>query len=86
MVGIGVGSGVDSVSSALPWHSVAPNVGRCPPPKRGRGDTLKTGVILCIPLEPLAKVSFGGGEGDIRVVCNDEGNFSVGQLHCRGQV
>ena len=85
MVGIRVGSGVGSVSGALPWHSRVLDVGRCPPPNRGRGDTLKAGVMLCMPLEPLAKVSSGGGEGDIRVVCNDEGGFSVGRLHGRAQ-
>ena len=86
MVGIGVGSGVGSVSGALPWHSRAPGVGKCPPPKRGRGGILKAGVMLCMPLEPSAEVSSGDGEGDIRVVCNEESGISVGRLHDRGHV
>ena len=86
MVGFEVGSGVGSVSCALPWHSRAPYVSRCPPPKRGRGGTLKAGVMLCMPLEPSAEVSSGDGEGDIRVVCNDGSGISAGRLHGRGHV
>ena len=86
MVGIGVGSGVGSVSGVLPWHSRALDVGRCPPPKRGLGGTLKAGVMLCMPLKPSTKVSSGDEKGDIRVVCNDGSSISVSGLHGRGHV
>jgi len=86
MVGIGVGSGVGSVSGVLPGYSRARDVGRCPPPKRGLGGTLKAWVMLCMPLEPSTQVSSGDEKGDIGVVCNDGIGIFVGWLHGRGHV
>ncbi len=86
MVGIGVGSGVGSILGVLPWHSRALDVGRCSPPKRGLGGTLKAEVMLCMPLEASTKVSSGDENEDIRVVCNDGRGISVDRLHGRGHV
>ncbi len=61
-------------------------MGRCPPPKRGLGGTLKAGVMLCMSLEPSTKVFYGDEKGDIRVVCDDGRGISVGRLHGRGHV
>ena len=64
----------------------SPRWGRVSPlPERGRSGTFGVGVALAFSWEPSAGSSSGdGGEGDIRVVWNDEGCSSVRWLHGRG--
>ena len=85
MVRIGVGAGVGSASSVVSRHLRAPDGGKCPPSKSRRCGTLGVGVALGFPMEPLAgSSSRDGGEGAIRVVCDDERGSSVRWLHGGG--
>jgi hypothetical protein len=84
MVGIGVGAGVGLASGDVSRKLRVPDGGKCPP-ERKRCGTLGVGVALGFLWEPFAGSSTkDGGEGAIRVVCNDEGGSFVRWVHGGG--
>ena len=84
MVRIGVGACLASWGASKQLG--VPDGGKCPPPPREKAMRYHgVGVALVFSWEPLAENSTrDGGEGTIRVVCNDEGGSFVRWLHGGG--